>query len=112
MKVGSRPKRRGLTAVRGGLLNKLFEVIRMGIRAEAASGIIRGRVVAERSGERGVAGKVAEHPENVGRLGAVIDGRDGLGERLAGTFAGTGGLGKRESRAAGFERFERLLAAL
>ena len=28
-------------------------------------------------GEGGVAGEVAEHPENVGGLGAVVDGRDG-----------------------------------
>ena len=70
-----------------------------------------GRVGAQSGGESGVAGEIAQHPEDVSGLGAVIDGRDGLGERLAGAFAGAGGLGERERGAAGLERFERFLAA-
>ncbi len=52
---------------------------------------LRRDVGAESGGERGIADEIAEHPENVGGLGAVVDGRDGLGERLAGAFAGAGG---------------------
>src|SRR5580692_1401595 len=74
---------------------------------------VDGGIIGTKSGrERGVTGEVAKHPEDVGGLGAVVDGRDGLGERLAGAFAGAGRLSKRECGAAGFERFEGLLAAL
>ena len=95
-----------------GLLEEFLEELPApGARAEAASGVFSGRVGAQSGGERGVAGEVAEHPEDVGSLGAVVDRRNGLGERLAGAFAGAGRLGEREGGAARFERFESFLAA-
>ena len=59
-----------------------------------------------------VADQVAQHPQNVGGLGAVVDGGDGAGERLSSAVARAGGLGKRQRVAAGFERRECLVAAL
>ena len=44
----------------------------------------------ERAAERLVAGEIAEHPEDVGGLGAVVDGGDGSGKGLAGARAGAG----------------------
>ena len=80
-------------------------------RTLAVCGVGGGIVGAQSGGEGGVAGEIAQHPEDIGGLGAVVDGRDGLGERLAGAYAGAGGLGQCQRGAAGFERFERLLAA-
>ena len=58
-----------------------------------------------------VAGQVAQHPQHIGGLGAVIDGRDGGGERLAGALAGTFRLGQGEGGARGFKRAQGLIAA-
>ncbi len=62
-------------------------------------------------GKRGVADEIAEHPENIGCLGAVVSGGDGLGERLAGAFAGAWRLDQCQRGAARFERLESLLTA-
>ncbi len=78
------------------------------------AGLSRGCGIAgaERGGEGVVAGDVAEHPEDVGGLGAVVDGGDGLRERDAGAVAGAGGLDEGEGGAVGLKQAESLIAAL
>ena len=64
----------------------------------------RRRIVGAQGGREGLlAGQIAEHPQNIGGLGAVVDGRDGLRQGLTGAFAGAGGLGQGQSCAAGLE---------
>jgi len=62
--------------------------------------------------EGGVAGEVAEHPQNIGCLVRLVDGRGGCGERLAGTLAGAGWLCEGEGGAGGFENAQGGVAAL
>ena len=83
-----------------------------GFLARGTTGLVCGSVGAKGGGERGVAGQVAQHPQNIGGLGAVIDGRNGGGERLAGALAGTLGLGQCQGCARGLERSQSLIAAM
>ena len=62
--------------------------------------------------ERIVADQVAEHPQNVRGLGAVVDGRGGASEGLTCTFAGAGGFNERQRLAAGLKRAESLIAVV
>src|ERR1700753_1839983 len=78
--IGEEPVQVGL----GGLLERGFEI---------CSGLWG---AAQSSGERVVACDVAEHPEDIGRLGAVVGGRGGGAEWLAGTLTGAFRLDERE----------------
>ena len=86
-----------------------LEAAEAGVRPRAASAA--GSWRAQSGGESGIADEIAKH-QNVGCLGAVVDGRDCLGERLAGNFAGAGGLGKCERGAVRSEPRRLLAAAL
>ena len=61
----------------------------------------------ERGGERFVAGEIAEHPEDIGGLGAVVDGRDGSGKGWPALSPGLAGLDQGEGGAAGFQSISR-----
>ena len=73
--------------------------------------LVAARVRRAKSGaERIVADQVAQHPEDVGGLGAVVDGRGGAGEGLTCTFAGAGRLCKCQRLAARFKCAKSLIA--
>jgi hypothetical protein len=105
--VGEEP---GEVAAGSGLLQEFLKGAGAGIAAVAEAEVGGGIIGAEGGGECGVASDGAEHPEDIGGFGSVVDGGDGLGEWLAHALAGTLWLGEGESGTGGFKGFESLVA--